>query len=305
MSNKLKVLDCDIIYLSYDEPNAEKNYADLCKKVPWAKRVHGVKGSDHAHKECAKLSETERFITVDGDNTIRPDFLQVELDFEENRNLSKSVISWSGYNTINGLMYGNGGLKCWPKDFVLNMRTHENADPTNPNAQVDFCWEADYIQMDVCYSDVHNNETPHQAWRAGFREGVKLSLDRGVKPSKEEFLNNHWRCLDWLYIWSMVGADIPNGLWAIYGTRLGMYKTMCTDWNYVDVRDFEYLDNLWNTEYSKTENIEEEISRLGKILQAELNVPIGEMLTPDQSKFFKRVYKNPSRTDKKDPLKKL
>jgi len=50
MSNKIKVIDQDIVFLSYDEPNAEKNYADLLKKVPWAKRVHGVKGSDAAHK---------------------------------------------------------------------------------------------------------------------------------------------------------------------------------------------------------------------------------------------------------------
>ena len=42
----MKIIDYDIIYLSYDEPNAEKNYADLLSKVPWAKRVHGVEGSD-------------------------------------------------------------------------------------------------------------------------------------------------------------------------------------------------------------------------------------------------------------------
>ena len=38
----IKIIEQDIIFLSYDEPNAEKNYADLCAKVPWAKRVHGV-----------------------------------------------------------------------------------------------------------------------------------------------------------------------------------------------------------------------------------------------------------------------
>ena len=80
---KFKPIDYDIIYLSYDEPNAEKNYADLCKIVPWAKRVHGVDGSDAAHKACAKLSETDRFITVDGDNRIREDFLNQVLDFDE------------------------------------------------------------------------------------------------------------------------------------------------------------------------------------------------------------------------------
>ena len=62
MPNKFKVLDYDVVYLSYDEPNAEENYADLLTKVPWAKRVHGVKVPDLPHKECAKLSETDRFI---------------------------------------------------------------------------------------------------------------------------------------------------------------------------------------------------------------------------------------------------
>ena len=38
----------------------------------------------------------------------------------------------------------------------------------------------------------------------------------------------------------MVGTDVENGLWAIHGARQGLYKTMCTDWDYVQVRDFEY-----------------------------------------------------------------
>ena len=29
---------------------------------------------------------------------------------------------------INGLKYGNGSLKMWTKDFVANMKTHENTD---------------------------------------------------------------------------------------------------------------------------------------------------------------------------------
>jgi hypothetical protein len=187
MKNTFKVTDYDIIYLSYDEPNAEKNYADLCSKVPWAKRVHGVEGSDAAHKACAELSETDRFITVDGDNIVDQKFINQEIDFDEHEDLQHSVISWAGYNIVNGLMYGNGGLKCWPKKFVLEMKTHENADPDNAHAQVDFCWDINYIQMNSCFSYVYNNYTPQQAWRAGFREGVKMALDRGVRVSKEEF----------------------------------------------------------------------------------------------------------------------
>jgi hypothetical protein len=303
---KFKPIDYDIIYLSYDEPNAERNYADLCKKVPWAKRVHGVKGSDAAHKACAKLSETERFITVDGDNRIREDFLNQEIDFDEHADLKNTVISWCGRNEINGLMYGNGGLKCWPKEYVLNMRTHENADPNNAHAQVDFCWDAQYIQMNSCYSDVYNNETPAQAWRAGFREGVKLATDRGVRMSKEELKNNHWRCLHWLYIWSMVGKDVENGDWAILGTRAGLYMTMCTDWDYVQVRDFEYLNDLWKISFESIEDIDYEIETYGIKLINELDIPISERpLDAQQSKFFKAVYQHPSRTDHQRFIEKL
>lgn len=298
MAKKFRVIDYDIIYLSYDEPNAEKNYADLCTKVPWAKRVHGVEGSDAAHKACANISESDRFITVDGDNIINSDFLQQELDFDEHADLEHSVISWCGKNIINGLMYGNGGLKCWPKEYVLNMRTHENADPNNPNAQVDFCWDLKYIQQNSCYSSVHNNETPQQAWRAGFREGVKMALDQGVKPTKDEFLKGHWKNLHRLWIWLMVGNDVNNGNWAIYGAREGLYKTMCTDWDYINVRDFEYLNSLWNEKYSKIreDKLINEIQGAGVALIEELNIPIAETpLDLNQSKFFKTVYQNPSR----------
>ena len=68
----IAIKDVDIIFLSYDEPNAEENWADLKKKIPWAKRVHGVEGSDAAHKACADLSDTKHFVTVDGDTIVDP-----------------------------------------------------------------------------------------------------------------------------------------------------------------------------------------------------------------------------------------
>ncbi len=295
---KVKIAEIDIIYLSYDEPNAEKNYADLLTKVPWAKRVHGVKGSDAAHKACAELSETDRFVTVDGDNTVRQDFINQVLDFDEHTDLASSVISWCGRNTINGLLYGNGGLKCWPREFVLNMKTHENADPDNPHAQVDFCWDVKYIQQNSCYSDVHNNETPHQAWRAGFREGVKMALDRGVKPSHEEFLNGHWKNLHRLWIWLMIGADVKNGHWAIAGAREGLVKTMLTDWDYVNVRDFDHLNELWEEKDQMSEDVlRQEILNYGNDLIDKLGIPIAvQPLNKEQSQFFKVVYQNPARS---------
>ena len=303
MTEKFRVLDYDIIYLSYDEPNAEKNYADLCKKIPWAKRVHGVKGSDAAHKACAELSETDRFITVDGDNIVNTEFLSREFDLTNHEDahwnrevaLENCVISWTAKNHINGLMYGNGGIKCWPKKKVLEMRTHEAADPGNPHAQVDFCWDLEYIQVNSCYSEIFNNASPQQAWRAGFREGVKMALDRGIKPTLEQFHKNHWKNLHRLYIWLMVGADVDKGLWAIYGARQGLVKTMLSDWDYVNVRDFDWLNDFWHTTV-KDSNINNDIVSLGREIVNDLRLPIASVpLGHSQSKFFKAVYQNPAR----------
>ena len=295
---KFKVTDCDIVYLSYDEPNAEKNYADLLTKVPWAKRVHGVDGSDSAHKACARLSETERVIVVDGDNTIRPEFLKQEIDFKDEVDLDKSVISWGARNTINGLIYGNGGIKCWPTQLVLDMKTHENAESENAKTQVDFCWDINYIQMDSCMSDVHNNATPQQAWRAGFREGVKMGLLEGSKANPNNFSKQvHWKNFHRLLVWMHVGLDVKNGDWAIYGARQGCYMTNCTDWDYLNVRDFKWLNTYWEEHDSQTTEkmLPYEIMGIGETLKHELNINIADPFTDEQSILFKALYTNPPR----------
>lgn len=295
---QFKVLDYDIIYLSYDEPNAEENYTNLLTKVPWAKRIHGVEGSDAAHKACAKIAETDRFITIDGDNQIDEQFLNQTINFQDGVDLSRHVVSWTADNIINGLRYGNGGIKCWDRETVLHMKTHENADPDNVAAGIDFCWDLEYIQINSLMSTVHNNATPHQAWRAGFREGVKMCLIEGIKPEKQYLINNHWKNLERLYVWCMAGADVQNGLWAIYGAREGLHKTMCTDWDYVNVRDFEYLNNLWKEKIQTEDDLIEACEDYGERILAEIDLPIAVTpLSPQQSKFFKSTYRNPPRPE--------
>ena len=288
--------DIDIVYISYDEPNADKNYSDLLNKAPWAKRVHGVKGSDSAHKAAAQISDTDRFISVDGDNIVDPSFFDQELEFNED--ITDAVISWSGKNIVNGLVYGNGGLKCWPKDLVLNMKTHENADPNDVANKVEFCWGIKYIQMNNVYSVAHVNGSPLQAFRAGFREGVKMSLDEGKKIKKillkeSMFIKNYQR----LCIWQSIGADVPNGLWSIYGARIGCYMTNCTDWDYINVRDFDWINDFFYNQIAKDitdKNIEAEILKLGNKIRKDLNISICE-LDATQSTFFKDMYTNPDR----------
>jgi hypothetical protein len=294
----IKIIEQDIIFLSYDEPNAEKNYADLVTKVPWAKRVHGVKGSDAAHKACAALSETEYFVTVDADNIVDEKFLEVEIDITKLGLTPDHVFSWCGRVHVNGLMYGNGGLKLWTRKFVNAMRTHENSDPTDTKGLVEFCFDDKYYQFNENYSESFTNATPFQAWRAGFREGVKMSLDQGAKVA--DLSTIWWQNYHRLLIWSTIGTDVDNGIWSIIGAREGAYLTNCTDWDYANVRDFDYLTDYWKEKHQGV-SADESMSYnnfLGQELRTKCKLEIADV-DPNGSKFFKTVYNNSPRIIRK------
>lgn len=296
MSTKFNLVDYDVVYLSYDEPNAEANYTDLLTKIPNVKRIHGVRGSDAAHKACASICTTERIIIVDGDNIIDGDFFNQIIEIEDEIDASKTVFSWPAKNVINGLIYGNGGIKCWPRSAILSMRTHENAATHDTLNQVDFCWALNYMAIDRIYSETHNNTSALQAWRAGFREGVKMSLDRGSKVDNLTLLDKS--NLNRLMIWMTVGADVDNGVWAILGARQGCHKTHFTDWDHTQVRDFEYLNQLYFLSVSKLtiNDALSEIDRLG--LEVSKQLPLSRAFDPAQSRFFKNFNFNPDRQPK-------
>ena len=132
----LEIIDLDVIYLSYDEPQKEEFWVKIKNLVPWAKRVDGVKGSDAAHKKAAELSETERFILIDGDNLPDEKFFDLKLDFSnKDPNYKLAQFRWRASNHINGLKYGNGGMSSWTKTYVKNRpNLRELASPlqTNP-----------------------------------------------------------------------------------------------------------------------------------------------------------------------------
>ena len=128
---KVDVADLDCVYLSYDEPQKEEFWVKIQNMIPWAKRVDGVKGSDAAHKAAAKASDTERFVLIDGDNMPYPEFFDITLDIKDE--YIDCVFRWRAINSVNGLMYGNGGLSCWTRNFVNNMKTHENSDGLDEN----------------------------------------------------------------------------------------------------------------------------------------------------------------------------
>lgn len=284
---KIDVADLDCIFLTYDEPQKEEFWVKIRNMVPWAQRVDGVKGSDAAHKAAAEVSTTERFILIDGDNIPDPSFFNQTLHFPS-ADYENAVFRWRARNTINGLMYGNGGLSSWTREFVHNMRTHEQSDGS-VETQVEFCFDPLYWAMHDCYSATYPNGSPFQAWRAGFREGVKMCLQRGRKPSINEFKGQVLRNLDNMTIWHNVGTDVENGEWAIAGARQGTYMTMLTNWDHTLVQSFDALAELWETVKDSEPRLLS--NRLGPELGQQLDLPMA-ILESEQSAFFKYHYRS-------------
>jgi hypothetical protein len=290
MADRTRVSDLDFVYISFKEPNKEQNWADLKNKVPWAKRVDGVVGFDNAHKAAAELAETDFFISVDGDNIIDEKFLLETMDWTKTD--KKAVHRWRARNNINGLVYGNGGIVGWDKQTCLGMKTHENAD-TEEN-QIDFCWGVPHENLHNCYSTTVINASEQQAFVAGYREGVKMSTNKGRPIPAQDFQMMWPTNLRILSTWCTIGADVELGKYAMLGARMGCFNTVIEAGNDLfKIRDLENMELYYKDQ--SPQDIDTDLTLYGNSLRQQLDMPIAEF-DENESRFYRFVM--PQHTNK-------
>jgi hypothetical protein len=216
----------DIVFISYQETNADENYADLCKRFPRAKRVHGVKGIHQAHIEAAKLCDTPFIWIVDGDAKVVDDF---KFDYKVPDHQFDHVHVWRSQNPINDLVYGYGGVKLFPRQLTINMDTNTSDMTTSITDK--------FKSMTEISNITEFNTDSFSTWRSAFRECVKLSskiIDR-QKDNETE---------DRLKIWCTIGEDRPFGKFAIDGAIAGReygYKNKDNKDAIALINDFDWL----------------------------------------------------------------
>lgn len=201
VASKLKLYD--IVFISYNEPNADENFAKLKEKYPRAQRVHGVKGIHQAHIAAAKLSSTPMFWVVDGDALIEEDFKFDLLLPKYNRDM---VHVWRSRNPINDLEYGYGGVKLLPTDLTINV------DVNSPDMTTSISKKFKVVET---VSNVTSfNTDPFNTWKSAFRECAKLAsktIDGQVDVETTSRLK----------IWCAVGKDRKYGKYAVAGALAG------------------------------------------------------------------------------------
>jgi hypothetical protein len=281
-----------VVFLSFDEPNADEHWELLKQVVPHKKiaRVHGVVGFDSAHKAAAsEFPSSDYVITVDADNQVDPNFFKRPLPADMNGRVS---FTWGGRQVTNGLMYGNGGLKMWSTEHLANMKSHELADEERD--AVDFCWDFQrYKELPGCWSNVHTNGSAYQAFRVGFREGVKLSMEQGRLLAFDEWSTTmHAANYQRLVTWMTVGADVEHGMWSVYGARLAVKLLQYDNFDFVNIRDYAWFNEFFK-EHEKADPI-----KASKSLGKNISEGIGYILPnfdDEQSAFIKQIQLHPAK----------
>ena len=159
----------DIVFLSYDEPSAEKYWQVLKEKFPRAKRIQGVKGRTQAYHAAANLSETDYFFAVFPTIELVDDF---DFTFQPDRMKNACHYIFHAKNPVNGLEYGHRAVILYNKHLCLS----------TIHPRLDFTLSQPHTVVPKVCGISHFNQTPEISWRVAFREVLKLCE---MKPTVE------------------------------------------------------------------------------------------------------------------------
>ncbi len=221
----------DIIFISYNELNAEENLSQLKERFPLVKHVKGVTGIHQAHIEAAKRSFTPMFWVVDADAVILDSF---NFDYTVTPEEHDIVHVWRSRNPINGLEYGYGGVKLLPKKLTLSMDKTSTDMTTSISSR--------FKAMEEVSNITAFNTDAFSTWRSAFRECCKLAVTNNVES------------LARLKVWSTLVEDVPYGYYAYLGALAGRAygeKNASNKEALSKINDFTWLQDLWSLEKSQ------------------------------------------------------
>ena len=185
-----KVKLMDIVFISYDEPSAEKRYKKLKQKFPRAKWVKGQPTQTLAYLAAAMSSDTDYFFAVFPKSELAPDF---DFSFQPDRLRNPCHYIFDCHIPVIDLRYGWGGVILYNKQLVLK----------TPKPGLDFTMSQAHHSVPILSAISNCNETPLLAYRSSFREVIKLLQMKQTVESKYRL--KKWSTLgngdnaEWIY----------------------------------------------------------------------------------------------------------
>ena len=225
----------DIIFISYDEPNADANWAILSAKFPQARRLHGVEGMEHALLKAAEMSRTDWYYAVFAKTELHPNF-----DFEFRPDLFQQPKHYIFHaeNPLNGLCYGHMGVVLYNCGIVKGITEFG----------IDYTMSALHEVVPKVSAIARFNSNPYQTWRTAFREASKLAQFCNEKDNVE----NSYR----LDVWTSE-AKGEHSKWCLQGARDGVMFYRANKGNHIELKNafnWEWLRSYFASLYKDTTN---------------------------------------------------
>jgi len=222
--------DHDIVFISYDELEAEQNYQLLKTRFPRTKRLHGVQGMVNALKQAAQMSTTGYYYAVFAKTQVDLNFT---FDFQHDRLSVPSHYIFDCYNPVIDWEYGHMGIVMYNCDIVLNANEYALDYTTSFPVKV--------VNQRSCTAKY--NLSPYQTWRTAFRECVKLSSNAIANSDANE---NRTLLNRWLTV-----AHGDHAEWNIQGARDAVEFVDSGDDLY-RIMDWEFLDAYFQSKHGPT-----------------------------------------------------
>ena len=252
-------MNFDIFFLSYHEPNAEKNWQQLRSVYPQAMWIKDVEGESQAFKACASESKSNHFFVVEADNWVFPNWSTQLTSFDPD---AQKLHVFRAQNAVNDLVYGFGAIKLWPKLAVL--KHHQDLILDFPLA---VSTDGVVIESEIA-SLTAFNANPFYAFRGAFREAVKLaSGDCGYQGAKASA-----QTLERLKIWLTVGIEKDYGKECLMGARAGAYHALTQ-------KDLHLINQrAWLQDYFKEISNSNHLAKIDEYLLEHLYITNGQLI---------------------------
>jgi hypothetical protein len=227
----------DIVFISYDEPDAEQNWQTLVERFPRAQRVHGVKGMETALEAAADLAQTPWYFAVFAKTRL---YEQFDFSFVPDYMQQPKHYIFNARNTVNGLEYGHMGVIMYNSQGIrkVNQTKDFGVDYT-----LSFAHEA--IPILSCYGEF--DQTPYHTWRTAFREASKLAYFEYEQTT----VDGAYR----LNIWQ-TQASGPYAEWCLRGANDGVEFFKNSDRQLTTIKQafrWEWLRDYFVTRYGNLE----------------------------------------------------
>ena len=225
----------DVVFISYDEPDADQNWEILQARCPEAQRIHGVDGMELALEAAANLSSTPWYYAVFAKTRLHEQF---DFSFVPDYMQQPKHYIFNCRNTTNGLEYGHMGIVLYNCNGVKQVN---GSGDFGLDYTLSFPHES--VPILSCHGDFAT--TPYHAWRTAFRETAKLTHFESQTPTVE----GAYRLNRWLKTAQGVNAE-----WCLKGASDGYEFFKTTQGDLVTLKQsfkWEWLRSYFNQRYGE------------------------------------------------------